>query len=68
MLPSKYNFLLDTEAVSFIRIMAGELLQIAKERDFQSVIPCLIKVKQAAQIMRKSERVSTDGASRLAGP
>lgn len=49
---SKYSFLTDAEAVSFIGTMAGELLQIAEEHSLRPLIPGLTRAEQAAKIMK----------------
>ena len=49
---SRYSFLTDAEAVSFIGTMARELLKIAEEHSLRPLMPGLTRAEQAAKVMK----------------
>ena len=49
---SKYIFLTDEEALSFIITMTGELRAISEDRDFRSIVRSLASAEQTAKAMK----------------
>lgn len=49
---SRYSFLTDDEALSFIRTMAGELRRLAEDRGFRPLMPSLTNAERTAGAMK----------------
>ena len=50
---SRFSFLADDEAISFIRTMTNALRELAKERDFQPLTKGLTNAERIARAMNR---------------
>ena len=52
----RYDFLNDDEAVSFVALMSGELLNIVQARKLENLAPMLQEVHRISVSMKKSNQ------------
>ncbi len=50
---SKYSYLTDDEALSFIRTLAGELGKLAADRDFRLLMPSFAHAELTIRAMKR---------------
>ena len=56
----RYDFLNDEEAVSFVALMSGELLNIAQARKLEALAPMLQEVHRISVSMKKKSSDQDD--------